>query len=72
MAVFRSPSHTPEVTIQLNIVNMKALHYLAPVGLIPEENVLQIIITRIFVSLWIQSKVVILSIIVNLRRTHVV
>ncbi len=48
------------------------MHYLAPVGLIPEQNVLEIIITRMFVSLWIQSKVVILSIIVNLRRTHVV
>ena len=48
------------------------MHYLAPVGLIPEQNVLEIIITRMFVSLWIQSKVVILSIIVHLRRTHVV
>ena len=48
------------------------MHYLAPVGLIPEQNVLEIIITRMFVSLWIQSKVVILSIIVNHRRTHVV
>ena len=43
--------------------------YLAPVSLIPEEDVLEILITCMFVSLWIQSEVMMFSIIVNFHGT---